>query len=139
MQIVVDVATHNPFCAIITNSSSGEVFAKVTNSTPSNPLLHDEIVCLNNYVNRIGNKNWSNLFLYTTGQPCPMCMSALIWAGIGGVVYESSVATLKNFGFATSTCSTRDIDAASNFIQTQLTRGVLEARCDTLFLNRRKV
>ena len=36
--------------------------------------------------------------LYTTGEPCSMCMSALVWAGIGGVVFASSIDGIRRAG-----------------------------------------
>ncbi len=138
MQVAIDLATQSPFCAVITNAISGKILAKGVNATPSNPILHGEIVCMNNYVSLMGNKNWSAIILYTTGEPCPMCMSALIWAGIGGVVFGSSINTIKKSGIAAFEYSAKDINEASSFSQTQLIGGVLETQCDALFLNRKK-
>jgi tRNA(Arg) A34 adenosine deaminase TadA len=38
------------------------------------------------------------MVLYTTGEPCSMCMSALVWAGIGGVVFASSIDGIRRAG-----------------------------------------
>ena len=46
------------------------------------PTLHGEIVAIRNYSSQYGNLGWEDTTLYTTGEPCPMCMGAIIWAGI---------------------------------------------------------
>ena len=127
-----------PFGAVITNASSGVILAKGVNKTFDNPLLHGEISCINNYVGQHGNKNWGDVVLYTTGEPCPMCMSALIWAGIGGVVYGSSINAIKKSGIDAFIFTAKQINQGSNFSQTQLMGGVLEAECDALFMNRQR-
>ena len=99
-----------PFGAVITNAKSGEILAKGVNQTFQNPVLHGEMVCINNYVSQQGNKNWADCILYTTGEPCPMCMSALVWTGISGVVYGSSAATIKKSGIDIFTFSAKDIN-----------------------------
>ena len=63
-----------------------------------NPTFHGEIVAIDDYVARHGNQGWAEAILYTTGEPCPMCMSALAWAGMGGVVWGTSIADLNRFG-----------------------------------------
>jgi tRNA(Arg) A34 adenosine deaminase TadA len=127
-----------PFGAVITNASSGEILARGVNKTFDNPLLHGEISTINNYIAQYGNKNWADLVLYTTGEPCPMCMSGLIWTGIGGVVYGSSIATIKKSGIDIFTFSAKEMNQGSSFSQTQLMGGVLEAECNVLFMNRQR-
>jgi tRNA(adenine34) deaminase len=127
-----------PFGAVITNSVSGTILSKGVNQTFQNPVLHGEMACINDYVSQQGNKNWGNCILYTTGEPCPMCMSALIWAGIGGVVYGSSAKTIQASGIDIFSFSANQINQGSGFSQTQLLGGVLEGECNALFMNRRR-
>jgi tRNA(Arg) A34 adenosine deaminase TadA len=128
-----------PFGAVITNANSGAILAKGVNQTFQNPVLHGEMVCINHYVSQQGNKNWGDCILYTTGEPCPMCMSALIWAGIGGVVFGSSVQTIQSSGIDIFQFSAKDINQGSRFSQTQLLGGILEAECNALFVNRKRL
>ena len=141
MRAAIAMAAQNqsyPFGAVITNANTGAILAKGVNQTFDNPLLHGEISCINNYIAQNGNKNWADVVLYTTGEPCPMCMSALIWAGIGGVVYGSTAATIKKSGIDIFTFSAKDINQGNSFSQTQLLGGVLEPACNALFLNRKR-
>ena len=141
MRAAIAMAVQNqayPFGAVITDSNSGATLARGINTTFENPLLHGEISCINNYVAQYGNKHWADRILYTTGEPCPMCMSALIWAGIGGVVYGSSVATIKKSGIDVFTFSAQEMNQGSSFSQTQLMGGVLEVECNALFINRKR-
>ena len=141
MRAAIAMATQNqsyPFGAVITNAHSGEILARGVNKTFDNPLLHGEISCINQYIAQYGNKNWGDLVLYTTGEPCPMCMSALVWTGIGGVVYGSSAATIKKSGIDIFNFSAKDINQGNNFSQTQLMGGILEHQCDALFINRKR-
>jgi len=89
-----------PFGAVIIGAADRAVLAQGVNSGKTNPILHGEIVAINDYVARHGNHGWADGILYTTGEPCPMCMGAIVWAGIGGVVYASSITTLAEVGMA---------------------------------------
>jgi tRNA(adenine34) deaminase len=53
---------------------------------------------MNDYVQSHGNQGWAARALYTTGEPCSMCMSALVWAGIGVVVFASSIDGIRRAG-----------------------------------------
>ena len=142
MRAAIAMATQNPvypFGAVITNASDGSILARGVNTTSLNPIFHGEIACMNNYVEKHGNQNWSELVLYTTGEPCPMCMSALIWAGIGGVVYGSSIKTIRQSQIDAFTYSAKEMNVSANtFSQTTLLGGILKLECDALFTNRKR-
>ena len=94
MRLAIVEARRNPaypFGAVIVRPDTGEVLARGVNNSRANPILHGEIACMNDYVQSHGNQGWAALALYTTGEPCSMCMSALVWARIGGVVYGTSI------------------------------------------------
>ncbi len=127
-----------PFGAVMTIAKTGEIVATGVNASSVNPTFHGEIVCMNDYLKKFGNKNWKDLILYTTGESCPMCMSALTWAGIGGVVYGSSIRTISQSGIRQINISSRSVVEAADFSPPDLLGGVLEKECDALFINRHR-
>ena len=108
------------------------------NETVRNPTLHGEIAAIDDYVRRHGSQGWGEMVLYTTGEPCPMCMSALIWAGIGAIVYATSIAELTRLGMDQIDIDSRAVATASPFWDGGLLGGVLAAETDAIFAGRRR-
>ena len=141
MREAINLARKNPeypFAAVITKASTGQIVASGLNAAGSNPTLHGEIACINDYVARHGNKGWDEMILYTTGEPCSMCMSALVWSGIGGVVFGSSSAIYGQAGMDNIMISAKDVIAASEVWRPALLGGVLSAECDAMFMGRKR-
>jgi len=100
MHLAIAAARANlffPFGAVIVRAADREVMATGVNNRPASPILHGEISVITDYVARHGNRGWGDVILYATGKPCPMCMSALVWARIGGVVIAAAPFTLAKF------------------------------------------
>jgi tRNA(adenine34) deaminase len=141
MRLAIAEARGNPvypFGAVIVHTASGRVAARGVNNGASNPILHGEIAAMNNYVARHGNKDWAAHTLYTTGEPCPMCMSALVWAGIGGVVFASSIDSIRRAGIDQIAIGAKAVIEASPFYHGTLLGGVLQAETDRMFLERKR-
>ncbi len=127
-----------PFGAVMVRPATGEVMAHGTNDSRANPTLHGEIACMNDYVARHGNRDWESMALYTTGEPCVMCMGALVWAGIGGVVFASSIAGIRKSGIGQIDISASTVAQAAPFYEGLLLGGVLGAETDRMFMERKK-
>jgi tRNA(adenine34) deaminase len=122
-----------PFGAVIVRASDRQIVAGGTNNGSANPILHGEIVAINDFVSRHGNQGWEEFILYTTGEPCPMCMSALAWARIGGVVYGTSIEMLQKRGIDQILLPAASVISAAPFYRGQLLGGVLVSETDALF------
>ena len=142
MRLAIEQGRKNayyPYGAVIVRASTGELMASGVNDSYSNPTLHAEIVCINDYVVKHGNRDWGQMVLYTTCEPCPMCMTALIWACIGGVVFASS-----SFGVVATSVgdpikiSAQDVVTATPFYKPMLLGGVLASETDQMFVNRKR-
>jgi tRNA(adenine34) deaminase len=136
MRLAIEQAKRNPvypFGAVIVDSRSGEVLARGVNSTSANPTFHGEMVALNDYVARHGNRHWERATLYTTGEPCAMCAAAIVWAGIPRVVYASATPFLAPI-MDQITIRMAAVVAASPFYRSELLLGgVLAAETDPMF------
>ncbi len=79
-----------PFGAVIVRA--GEVLAKGRNlgKTNNDPTAHGEMMAIRGFVARRPAAELSGATLYTSGEPCAMCMGAIIWCGIGRVVQSKS-------------------------------------------------
>ena len=141
MRLAIAAAKANPFYpfgAIIIGAADRAVLARGVNRGKTNPILHGEIVASNDYAARHGNQGWADGILYTTGEPCPMCMSAIVWAGIGGIVYGSSIRTLAEVGIPQIMVDASVVRDAAPFYRGRIMGGVLRAETDALFRNRQR-
>jgi tRNA(adenine34) deaminase len=126
-----------PFGAVIVRTTDLTVMASGVNTTRRNPTFHGEIDAINDYVRQHGSDGWDRMILYTTGEPCPMCMGAIVWAGIGGVVFGTSIAALIHAGFHQIDISAASVARAAPFYRGSLLGGVLASETDRLFSTRK--
>jgi guanine deaminase len=63
------------------------------------PTAHAEIVAIRNASKKLKTHDLSGCILYATGYPCPMCLSAIIWANIKEVYYATDLKDAENIGF----------------------------------------
>ncbi|MDC0772469.1 nucleoside deaminase [Streptomyces sp. HD] len=127
MWLAIEQARNNPewpFGAVIVDSRTGEVLAGGVNSGADSPVLHGEIVAMNDYVRRHGNQGWTRTTLYTTGEPCPMCMSAMAWADLRRVVWASSIEEIRRTGIGQIALPAQEVAArARSFYHPELMLG----------------
>ena len=96
----IEVARANPlqpFGAVIVDSRTNAVVSEGVNRSDAGPIWHAEIVAIES-IER-GVCDWSDTRLYTTAEPCAMCQSAILWAGIPDVIYGVSIPQLRALGW----------------------------------------
>lgn len=105
---------------------NGEIWAKAHNLTITNndPTAHAEILALRRAAHVIGNYRLTGATLYTTIEPCVMCMGALIHARVGRVVFGAY--DIK-WGGCGSICNLANDDRLNHRIE--ITGGVFEPEC----------
>ena len=89
-----------PFGAVITDLQ-GNIVAEGNNQVlkQKDPTAHAEIVAIRNACEKLGTYDLSNHVLYTSCEPCPMCLSAIIWANIKEVYYGCTKEDAGRIGF----------------------------------------
>ena len=65
----------------------------------NDPTAHGEIVAIRNACKELNTFNLSNCLLYSSCEPCPMCMSAIYWSRIGKVYYANTRDDAKKINF----------------------------------------
>ncbi|WP_332603172.1 nucleoside deaminase [Arthrobacter sp. S2(2024)] len=91
----IDLATENvqagggPFGAVLV-SADGLIATGQNQVTRLNdPTAHAEVVAIRNAGQARGTFNLSGLTLYSSCEPCPMCMASALWARVDRVVYAA--------------------------------------------------
>ena len=95
----VDSGT-GPFGAVIVkdNKIISEGFNIVTSS--NDPTSHAEIVAIRNACKILNNFSLEDCDLYTTCEPCPMCLSAIYWARIERIYYANTRGDAQKIDFS---------------------------------------
>jgi len=86
-------ASPRPFGASIVHTKSGEVLLRALNMVKQeiDPSAHAEVRAIRLATRRLKNISLAGYTLYTTCEPCPMCMSTALWAGLDRVVYGATI------------------------------------------------
>ena len=88
-----------PFGACIVKD--GKILGKGSNNVLSNndPTAHAEIVAIREACQNLNSYDLSGCELYSTCYPCPMCLSATIWANIKKIYYGNTKEDAAKIGF----------------------------------------
>lgn len=96
----VDSNTGGPFGAVIVRD--GQVIAGGENRVTSSndPTAHAEVVAIREACARLGRFQLDDCVLYTSCEPCPMCLGAIYWAGIPTVYFAATRDDAAGAGFS---------------------------------------
>jgi len=88
-----------PFgCVIVKNN---KIIAEGSNKVTTNndPTAHGEIVAIRDACKKLRAFNLSGCDLYSSCEPCPMCLSAIYWSRIKNIYYANTRIDAKNIDF----------------------------------------
>ena len=105
MQMAIDLSVENvksgggPFGAVIVRN--GKVVATGTNRVTANndPTAHAEVNAIRSACAKEQNFKLEGCVCYTSCEPCPMCLSALYWAGVARIFYGNTKSDAKAINF----------------------------------------
>jgi tRNA(Arg) A34 adenosine deaminase TadA len=134
MRMAIDEARRAdyPFGAVIVRD--GEVIARGANMGRhlDDPTAHGEMQAIRNGLAQHGSAALRGATLYTSGEPCAMCMGAIIWCHFGRLVYAASLDQLAK-KIDQIMIPSADVAAKSPFAPISITGGVLADEAISLF------
>lgn len=83
-----------PFGALIVNTKTGRRLMRATNAVmPENdPSSHAELRTVRLACKKLKRTSLRGFTMYSTCEPCPMCMANVLWSGLDRVVYGATIA-----------------------------------------------
>ena len=83
-----------PFGALLVETASGKPLLRAVNAVrrENDPSSHAELRAVRKATKKLGTPSLKGYTLYTTCEPCPMCMANALWAGLDRVVFGATIA-----------------------------------------------
>lgn len=105
MQLAIEASVENvkngggPFGAIVVKD--GKLVATGVNRVTANndPTAHAEVSAIRNACKELGSFKLDGCVIYTSCEPCPMCLSAIYWSGIKKIYYGNTAIDAKDIDF----------------------------------------
>ncbi len=121
-----------PFGACIVRGRRILATAHNTVLVDRDPTAHAEMNAIRQACRKLGTHDLSGCRLYSTAEPCPMCLAAIYWAGIKVVVMGVTSAVPARFGFKDALIRS-ELKRPLARRQVTLRQGVMQAACLELF------
>ncbi len=95
----IDRNAGGPFGAVIVKD--GEIIGEGSNqvTSTSDPTAHAEVVAIRNACKKLGSFQLDDCVLYTSCEPCPMCLGAIYWARPKQIFFACTRRDAANIGF----------------------------------------
>jgi tRNA(Arg) A34 adenosine deaminase TadA len=106
LRLAIELATENvrsgaggPFGAVLVRN--GEIVATGVNTVTAgnDPTAHAEVNAIRAACQALGTFQLPGCVLYTSCEPCPMCLGAIYWVRLGSVVYGNTCHDAAQIGF----------------------------------------
>ena len=88
-----------PFGAVIVHN--GEIIASEANrvTLDNDPTAHAEVLAIRRASKKLGTFNLADCTIYSSSEPCPMCLGAIYWAGLSRLVFANNKKDAEKAGF----------------------------------------
>ena len=134
MRIALDEARQAdfPFGAIIVQDRSVIARGRNLGRTNGDPTAHGEMVAIRRCLADKGATALRGSTLYTSGEPCAMCMGAIVWTGLARLVFAASLTQLAA-KIDQIMLTSADVAAKAPFVHISITGGILADEAMQLF------
>jgi tRNA(Arg) A34 adenosine deaminase TadA len=134
MRLALDEARQGNYAFGAVIVRDGQVIARGRNlgETNADPTAHGEMVAIRRCLVDHGRRALQGSTLYPSGEPCAMCMGAIIWCSIGRLVFAACVQQLAT-KMDDIMVSSAEIAARAPFAPIKITGGVLADEAMQLF------
>ena len=135
MRMALDEARRGdfPFGAVIVRDGSVIARGRNLGRTTHDPTAHGEMVAIRRCLADHGDAALRGSTLYTSGEPCAMCMGAILWCHLGRLVFAASVAQLAT-KIDQIMLSSAEVAAKASYAPISITGGVLADDAMALFV-----
>ena len=95
----VQSGSGGPFGAVIVRK--GDIISEGVNQVTArnDPTAHAEVLAIRQACSKLGTFELTGCELYTSCEPCPMCLGAIYWARLARVYYANTAADAAAIGF----------------------------------------
>lgn len=123
-----------PFAAEIVHSITGERLMRALNAVAvqNDPSAHAELRTVRRACRKLGSYSLLGYTLYSTCEPCPMCMANALWAGLDRIVYGATIDDANRF-CRQIRIPAREVVERSDMFSTLVTGPVCRAECLAVF------
>lgn len=129
MKAAIEIAEkyQTPFGSAL--AMGDELFVTAANQTKElhDPTAHAEIMAIRKLGEHLKKTNLSGFTLYTTCEPCPMCMSAAIWAKVDTVFFGCGIPEISKYMDQINLRAEELLK--SGFLNIDIEGGVYESEC----------
>ena len=134
MKIALEQAKQGdaPYGAVIVKDNEVIITAHNTVQRDQDPSAHAEINAIRLLTAKLQSTSLEGYTLYTTGEPCPMCATACVWAGISKIVFGAAIADLIAANQSQIDIACEEV-IERGFRKIKVTKGVLKSECLQLF------
>jgi tRNA(Arg) A34 adenosine deaminase TadA len=131
--LTLKTARPNPFGGLIVNSRTGERLMRATNAVvrEHDPSSHGETRTVRLACKKLKKTSLAGFTMYSTCEPCPMCMANALWARLDRVVYGATIADANKYCLQIH-ISAKEVARRSD-IPCVVDGPVLRELCNTLF------
>jgi guanine deaminase len=125
-------AAQTPFGAVVVRD--GVVVASAYNTVwhACDPTAHAEVNCIRGAAAALATIDLSGCAMFSTCEPCPMCLAAIHWSKIDRVVFGATIADAASAGFHELHVDARVL-AEMGHSPLHVESGLLRAECARLF------
>lgn len=122
----------SPYGAVIVKDNAVVAKGHNTVKRDCDPSAHAEMNVIRSLTAEIKSPSLEGYTIYATGEPCPMCATVCVWAGVSEIIIGASIKDLISLNQSQIDLSCDEVIAKS-FRKIRVTKGLLREECVQLF------